>query len=258
MNLPTTGYANNMTNLLNKIERRLGTKPLNLPEDISKDKWADVIIQDTLVTFSRYYPHAFKYYLGPEDKKNGCYYLDEDKIGGLKILGIRDISWEDFAEDSFGVQESAGYGIYDFLGASYDVSDIAFVQMRSDHMSLFNNGIYPVFEPPNRVRLQSATSQDIGGLRHFHLWILVEHNPNLTTISPTQMETFESLAQADIAQFLSRYLKYYDQLQTVYATIDLKLQDLETEANKRDEVINYIKDSYVSASNANQPIMMCI
>ena len=58
------GYANNMTNLLNKIEMRLGTKPLNLPKDISKDKWADVIINDTLVTFSRYYPHAFKYHLG--------------------------------------------------------------------------------------------------------------------------------------------------------------------------------------------------
>ena len=258
MNLPSVGYSNNMTNLLNKIERRLGTKPLNLPDDISKDKWAEVIISDTLVTFSRYYPAAVKYQLGPKDKKNGYYYLDEDLIGGLKILGIRDISWEDFAEDSFGIQESAGYGIYNFLGASYDVSDIGFVQMRADHMSLFNNGVYPIFEPPNRVRLQSATTQDITGFRSFHIWILVEHNANLTTISPTQMETFEQLAQADIAQFLYRYLKYYDQLQTVYATIDLKLQDLETEAAKRDEVINYIKDSYVSASNANQPIMWTI
>ena len=252
------GYANNMTNLLNKIEMRLGTKPLNLPADIAKDKWADVIINDTLVTFSRYYPNKFKYLLGPDDKKDGCYYLDEDKIGGLKILGLRDISWEDFATDSLGVQESSGYGIYDFHGANYDMGDVALFQMRADHMSLFNRGIYPVFEPPNRIRLQSATSQDVGGISRFHVWILVEHSPNLTTISPTQMETFESLAQADIAQFLYRYLKYYDQLQTVYATIDLKLQDLETEAGKRDEVLNYIKESYVSASNANQPMIWTV
>lgn len=252
------GYANNMTNLLNKIEMRLGTKPLNLPDDISKDKWADVIKNDTLVTFSRYYPHAFKYQLGPEDKKNGYYYLDEDFVGGSKILGLRDISWEDFATDSMGIQENAGYGIYDFLGANYGMMDVALIQMRADHMSLFNNGIYPVFEPPNKIRLQSATCNDIGGISKFHVWILLEHNPNLTTISPTQMETFESLAQADIAQFLYRYLKYYDQLQTVYATIDLKLQDLETEANKREEIINNIKDSYVSASNANQPLIWTI
>ena len=252
------GYSNNMTNLLNKIEMRLGTKPLNLPDDISKDKWADVIKMDTLVTFSRYYPHAFKYELGPENKKNGYYYLDEDVVGGAKILGLRDISWEDFATDSLGVQESAGYGIYDFLGANYGMVDAALIQMRADHMSLFNNGIYPVFEPPNRIKLQSATCSDVGGISRFHVWILLEHNPNLTTISPTQMETFEALAQADIAQFLYRYLKYYDQLQTVYATIDLKLQDLETEANKREEIINYIKDSYVSASNANQPLIWTV
>lgn len=252
------GYANNMSNLLDKIERRLGTKPLNLPNDISKDKWADVIKEDTLVTFSRFYPHAFKYKLGPSDKKNGCYYLDEDIIGGMKILGLRDISWEDFATDSLGIQENAGYGIYDFLGSNYGMSDIGLIQMRADHMSLFNRGIYPIFEPPNKIRLQSATTTDVGGISNFHVWILVEHNKNLTTISPTQMETFEALAQADIAQFLYRYLKYYDQLQTVYATIDLKLQDLETEANKRDEVINYIKESYVSASNHNQPLMWTV
>ena len=105
------GYANNMSNLLNKIEMRLGTKPLNLPADISKDKWADVIKMDTLVTFSRFYPHAFKYQLGPDDKKDGCYYLDEDTIGGLKILGLRDLSWEDFATDSLGVQESSDHNI---------------------------------------------------------------------------------------------------------------------------------------------------
>ena len=124
------GYANNMTNLLNKIEMRLGTKPLNLPADISKDKWADVIKMDTLVTFSRYYPHAFKYKLGPSDKKDGYYYLDEDMVGGAKILGLRDISWEDFATDSIGIQENAGYGIYDFLGSNYGLDDIALIQMR--------------------------------------------------------------------------------------------------------------------------------
>ena len=252
------GYANNMSNLLNKIEMRLGTKPLNLPADVAKDKWADVIKMDTLVTFSRFYPHMFKYQLGPECKKNGYYYLDEELLGGAKILGIRDISWEDFATDSLGIQESSGYGIYDFFGANYDMSDVAMFQMRADHMSLFNRGIYPTFEPPNRIKLQSATARDIGGISKFHVWVLVEHNPNLTTISPTQMETFESLAQADIAQFLYRYLKYYDQLQTVYATIDLKLQDLETEANKRDEVISYIKESYVSYSNANQPMIWTV
>ena len=35
---------NRMNLLLSKIERRLGTKPLMLPEDINKDKWVDEVI----------------------------------------------------------------------------------------------------------------------------------------------------------------------------------------------------------------------
>ncbi len=253
------GYANNMSRLLDKIEWRLGTKPLNLPKEIKKDKWANIIENDTLVTFSRYFPYLYNYEFGPEDKIGEYYYIDEDYLGGAKVLGIRDISWQDFATDSLAIQQNSGYGIYDFLGMNYGMDDVALLQMRADHMSLFNNGIYPVFEPPNRVKLMSTTSQDIGSLtKHFHLGIFLEHPKNLSTISPTQMETFEALAQADVAQFLYRFLKYYDQLQTVYLNIDLKLQDLETEAGKRDEIINQIKEGYVSAANANQPIMFAV
>ena len=47
-------FANNMTLLVNKIENRLGTDMLNLPDNIKKETWPDkVIIPDTLVTWSR-------------------------------------------------------------------------------------------------------------------------------------------------------------------------------------------------------------
>ena len=34
-------YTNNMTNLLNKIERRLGTRQMHLPEYLQKQHWAE-------------------------------------------------------------------------------------------------------------------------------------------------------------------------------------------------------------------------
>lgn len=255
------GYANNMTKLLNKIETRLGTEPLKLPDFCKKESWAEkVIIPDTLVTFSRYYPYQFKYYITPDHKKkNGYYLLDEEYLDGATILGIRDISWSDFGADSLSMQENAGYGMYDYLSTGFSIDDIGLLQSRADMMSLFNNGYYPEFIPPNKLKITSATNTNIGvQLGTFAIYLLVEHSPNLTTISPTQMETFESLAQADVANFLYKNLKYYEGLQTVYATIDLKLSDLETEAQKREEVINYIKESYVSASNQNQPYILTV
>ena len=256
-------FMNNMSNLLNKIENRLGLKPLNLPDDIAKDKWADeVIINDTFVTFSRYFPRQFNYVIDPKThpKKDGYYILDEEFIGSsARILGIRDISWQDFTQDSLTYQQNMGLGVYDFISNGFSVSDVPLAQMRADHMSLFNNGIYPIFEPPNKLRLESVTSRDVStGLGKFHILIFLEHGHDLTTIMPTQMDIFEALAQADVAMFLYRYLAHYDGLSTVYTQIDLKLSDLEQEASKREEIMNTIKESYVSAANKNQPMIITV
>lgn len=256
-------YSNNMTNLLNKIENRLGTKPLALPDEIKKETWASNVIElDTIVTYSRYFPRLFNYEVDPatHPKKNGWYILDENFISpDAKILGVRDLSWEDFAQDSLTYQQNMGLGVYDYLANSFGVTDVALMQMRADHMSLFNNNIFVEFDPPNKIKLTSATGADLSrSVGKFHIDLFLQHRSDLTTISATQMETFEALAQADVALYLYRYLVHYDQLETVYAQIDLKLQDLETEAGKRDDIIEKIKDGYVSAANKNQPIMFCV
>ena len=250
-------FSNRMTMLLNKIERHLGTRPLNLPKHLQKDKWVDVIKEETITTYSRYYPYELKYRIDSRTPvKDGYYLLDEDIFGGIEILGIRDISWEDFAGNSLVSQQNAGYGIYDFLSSQYGMLDISLMQCQADMVSLYNNGIYVDFEPPNRVKLESATGQLGTSLRNFDLKILVKHNEALTTISPTQMETFEALAECDVARFLYEELKLFEGLETVYANIDLKLADLQDKANRREDVINYIKDSYVSASNKHQPYII--
>lgn len=256
-------FANDMTRLVNKIENRLGIKMLNLPDDICKDKWPEeVIANDTLVTFSRYFPRQFNYLVTPgtHPRKNGWYILDESIVGpDIKILGVKDINWSDFGQDALTYHQNMGWGTYDYLMQSYGVEDVALAQMRADHMSLFNNGIFIEFEPPNKFRLQSATGADMGrSIGKFHIVILLEHRKDLTTISPTQMETFEDLAQADVARFLYRYLIHYDQLELVYSQIDLKLSELETEASKRDDIINTIKEGYVTAANANQPYLITV
>ena len=72
------------------------------------------------------------------------------------------------------------------------------------------------------------------------------------------MEKFEQLAQADIANFLMNNLKYWDGLETVFSTIDMKLSYLENEANKRDNVIDYLEQNYISANNKAIPLIMTI
>ena len=92
---------NKMNLLLNKIERRLGTKPLNLPEEINKDTWAsEVIEQDTLPTFSRFFPYKVRIHIDTESpKKDGYYIIDTALVGGAEILGVKDIAWDEYGSD---------------------------------------------------------------------------------------------------------------------------------------------------------------
>ena len=67
--------GNQMSKLVDKIERRLGTKALMLPKEVSKDTWPDVIIADSLDTFSRFFPRRIKVICNSSCKKDGWYHM---------------------------------------------------------------------------------------------------------------------------------------------------------------------------------------
>lgn len=259
--------ANDMTSLLNKIERRLGLIPLapHLPEEMKKEKWADIIMQDTIVTFSRYYPHRFPLVVDEFtcDKKteNGTtyYYIKDEILQGVKLLGLMDIDWTDHTANNNslgGTSLGGGYYYPSFACPQATFESVLTLQMNADMSSLYNRGVYINFEYPNRFSLKGLGNTNYD-LSSFVIILLVEHC-SLATISPTKMETFGALAQADIAKFLYMNLRYYDGFETAYVNIDLKLSELQDEANKRDDVINFIKESYVSTSNDNIPYIWSV
>lgn len=254
-------FSNNMTKLLNKIERRLGTRVLNLPDNLKKDSWATVVEEETLDTFSRFFPYKMTMPINDDTCKikNGYYLLNEDLFNGIEIIGVRDITWSEFGSDSTIGTQSSAYGMFDIFTNPYGLEDIALMQVRSDQLSLFNNGIYIEFEPPNRIALKNCINTNLNtSFKNFKVDVLLKHSSNLNTISPTKMETFEALAKSDIATYLYNELKYFDNLETVFASTDLKIGDLQTVAQEREMIIAKLEEGYVSASNDNQPIIFTV
>ena len=252
---------NKMSKLLDKIERRLGTKMLNLPDELSKDSWAnEVIANETLDTFSRFFPNELKVILDRSMRVGkGWYIIDSVVPDGVEILGVRDIDWPSLSQDALTQHEAQGYGIYSVLPTDYSYDDIAAIQMRADLTSIFINQIFVKYVPPNKVQFTSVYSTDVTkAFKSIPLTLLIKHATNLMTIPPTMMETFENLAQADVAKYLFENLKYYDGLSTVYANMDLKLSDLENEAGKRDDIVEKLDEAHVSAANPNQPLVLCV
>ena len=259
--------ANDMTLLLNKIERRLGLTPLinHLPKELSKEEWGKIILEDSLVTFSRYYPNAFKMVINKEtvDKETvdgtTYYYIKDEILQGAKLLGLKDIDWTDHTSKNASVgATSLGGGYYypSFACPTATFESILSSQMNADMSSLYNRGIYINFEYPNRFSLKGTGNVDYN-LDSFVVILLVEHC-SLATISPTKMETFEALAIADVANYLYMNLRYYDGFETAYVNIDLKLSELQEQGNKRENIIEDIKNSYVSTSNDQIPYIWTV
>ena len=260
--------SNDMTLLINKIERRLGLIPLepHLPEFCQKDKWGDIIMQDTMVSFSRYYPNKMKFLVNDETcykKKDPegtiWYYIKDEVLQGNKILGGYDINWSDTTNNvALGATSLGGgwyYPNYGCLEGTYE--SILALQGISDVMSLYNRQVYIEFRPPNNRFCIKGVGNANYDLTQFTMILLVEHR-SLSTISPTMMEIFEKLAMADIATFLYQNLKFWDGLDTAFVNLDFKLSELDKVADTREQVIEEIKNSYVSTSSDAIPYLWTV
>lgn len=260
--------SNDMSRLVNKIERRLGLIPItpHLPEQFSKDKWGEYIKEDVFPVFSRFFPNKIKYVCNPTTitKKDGWYYLRDDIIGNNKVLGITDLDWASMGNNNLSLANLAAYGYpetygYSYYGMSSVLSDQAMgLALNANMNSLYTaaNTIYVETDDgnPHKFRLGSISGHDYN-LNTFVINVLVEHK-DLITISPTKMNTFESLAMAYIADFLYKNLQHYDGLETVFATIDLKINELSSIGSTYEQIIEKLEQSYVSASNINQPLLV--
>lgn len=247
--------ANSMTALLDKMEEDLHMQMIykHLPDEIKKPAWEQRILKKTLPTFSRYFPHKVPFVVS----ENTCnmkkinnqrvYYIKDEYLGSLKVLGVQDIDWGDVSTNNMGLYRPREFSPHnDFMG----------YQMQQDTMSLYNDEIYPEFEYPNKITLTRVGGQYVGA-HTFTLKLLVEHR-NLATISPTKMEVFEELAEADVANFIYGNLKYVDSAEFTYINVNLLLDDLRSIAENRPNIIEKLENSYVSAANDNIPYIMTV
>lgn len=258
--------ANNMSILLNKIEMRLGTKGINLPDDICKDTWAKPeegpIALLTIPDFSALYPAKVSVSLDNAPKKNGYYLLDE-AVGlaeDIKILGVRDVNWEAY-QNSGAASLNNGYGMYSLYQDNFGVEDLL-MQAGMTHLgSAFStaNTIFVEFVEPNMIKLKSVTGVELSKYNmNYPVDVFIEHPLNLSTIPVTQMKSFTDLAICDVASYLYEYLKYYDELPTLFSNVDLKMDTLRTYADNRPAIYDQLKEDHVSAANANQPLILTI
>lgn len=255
-------FSNSMSNLINKVAHLLEVDFIEqfFPEEIKRDKWLDIIRNISLVDFSKYVPNEVLYNVHTDTlDSNGYYYIDESFIpGNVKCIGVKDIAWNELQRESSVFGGGMGYyGVYD-TQCIYSFTDVMDVQMLADHNSLFSNTFYIEFKEPNKLRLINSTGNWIKyPAKMFPIHVYLSHAENLLTISPTKIELLEELSASDVAKFLYATLKYFDHFETSFGTIELKLELIEEYKNKREEIINKLKEGSVGPGG-NYPMFMTV
>ena len=144
--------SNDISQLLKKIERRLGLSPLMNHLDDSKygkSAWAEVIKEDTMVSFSRYFPRKLRFVINDEtchkinEHGKRKYIIKDEYLNGVKLLGAIDINWQDMSTDNISLSQVGGYGYYvpNYGGLQDTFNTFLGLQLAADVGSTYNNNI---------------------------------------------------------------------------------------------------------------------
>lgn len=250
-----------VSELLEVIDEALGLEEFGLPEHLERKYWMKPVKVRTIPTFSRYFPHAIDYVLTPDKLYDAeTWLIDEKLCESIHIIGCGDINWHTFSMNSSAAFNGGGiYTPLDVLTDNFDVEDVMMQQMYADLASIFKNSMYPEFKEPNMIKMRGIVSANKFVIKqNIPIVLFVRHAENLMTIPDTKLETFNNLAIADVAGWLYNKLKRIPLGGTPYGEIELHLDDLKDAWLTRNDIIQEMKEAYVSPANRYQPLVVAI
>ena len=64
------------------------------------------------------------------------------------------------------------------------------------------------------------------------------HDKNLNSITTTMEESFHNLAVLDVKDALYQMMKHYNEIQTAYGNINMKIDDWQSAADQRKQLLD--------------------
>lgn len=219
----------NISELLTSIKMDIGLVGLSLP--VTDKELLDVIKLKSLRTFSIYFPRIVTVNLKTrelekiKDSYEESVYVLPDAFGG-PVIGLRDLEIKD--HNYIGGPYTNNLDIYN----NYSIyGDMMLAQAEADLASLMSPAFTYKFEEPNILRLFNATPSDCT----LRIELKLMHFENLSSIKSTLFEAFYDLALLDIKRFLYNILKHYENIETAYGSINLRIDEWSNaEADRKD------------------------
>lgn len=227
--------------MITRIKINCGIYSIALPVDNADEIIRDTIVNITRPVFSIYCPYCEKIRFNlTKDLKciekyaNYETYLLPDIFNNRELLYVKDVYYDETDSSDLGYW---GGGIPIMHG-----NMMRQAMLSNASLSLVNRMIPKIsfeYEHPRKVTLYNVLSS-----AKIVFELALEHDKSLVSITPTSTESFYELAILDVKDALYQIMKHYNDINTAYGNINLKLDDWASAADKRESLLNEWKDSY--------------
>ena len=229
----------NLSDIMTRIKYKLGIMNIAAPVRNLDGMIATIIKDITVPDFSVYEPHKMPLRLDlndldkVEDTATYKTYILPD-FGAQKLLYVFNIYYDDTT--------LAGFGHYGSMAPYLKTTAVNQLLVSNAAASLYSTMLPKLtFEyiHPKRVRIFNQYSES---KLTFELGF--EHDKSLASIPESCRTSFMELALLDVKENLYPIFRPYTNLNTVYGTVDLKIDSWENAESERKDLLNRWDDTY--------------
>ena len=226
--------------LLKKVKRKLGLR--TLPVTYTDDEILDILYEDTLPTFSIYFPTTFTMKIdlahckhAPVDTTNRAqraYFLDLPY--GMTVLEVSDLQYFDGSISDY-------YAPQFNYGDSFEIFNTQIMQGMIE--SMIAVPIVYEFQQPNILIIEEPN----GTLPSVVTCTFnIVHSKDLSTIRYTYLDFITELFCIDCKIAFYEEMKRYNNIDTTFNEIDLKIDDWENAKDKREELLEKWENKFLA------------
>lgn len=229
----------NLSSAITRIKLKLGLNAIVTPFPELNNVIKEIITTITIPVFSQYCPQKETVPINTKDLRIAHkgqnmteYFLPNWKKECLEITDVR-----------YSETEVAGLGFYtghfplfeNGLMGAYMLSNVT-SQLMQQMIPKFT---FKYIKKGHRLQLYNAYYNS-----EMYLDINFVHDTSLASIPPTAVESFMQLALLDVKENLYPTLKAFNQIESAYGRIDLKIDNWENAEQERKELIDKWDDVY--------------
>lgn len=234
----------NINMLVNHVKARLGVTHRQI--ELSDEAIMQCLQEETLKTLSVYHPFFCQMSLSLKDKEimpySNTYFLPERLGDDFDIVGV---------EKVIPVSTGAAANNMFYLPAGSDlqgiISSLAMTKLANTLSAATINPETHQFIAPNMLRIYNNFS-----MSEVMLIVRTTHKRDFSTFPFGMLEMIKDLAFYDVAMDIYSIRKYFSNIQTLFAQINLDMDFLNSIPDKRSELIEKMRVRQLRFSNTRK------